>query len=248
MGKIERRKRSKFTSPKIPGAKLTKRRPDWLADESVEPLPMPIDTDTVFPEELIHKSGGRFSPFAPIGVDEAFSVVDYQRLYGHKFSPKVDDDFDDYLNDLLGHIRRYNASLYWLRLFHIKDNSSPASFNALPKIQVPGGGYRDHTDLANIPNIGHATFSVKLGLAEDDFTLRTDDLRKYIQNGFSHRINGSQEVVLDAIKVNDYVTSVRVVAGGDILAVSGEFAPRQVGGSSSSYIYISSPISSYTGG
>lgn len=255
MSDIERRRRKYYSAPDY--AELETRFPDWLVDDAVdqrEDTPgSPTDPrpHVVFPEEALLFKDDEFKSFVPKidGLTENSQVSDYQEVFGKTFEDSG-SKFDEFLRGLFQRIRNYNASLYWLRLVHLNhpQRSVRPPVSGHPPIQTDNGprypdSIPDPTEFSD-PN------EKPIKPFEEDLHKCVDAIREHIRKGFYNEDNNRLDVFVDAIKVNDYVYSVRVIATDWLSRGSlsddddlRTMAP-EIPGSSSSYTYISSPYSS----
>ena len=153
------------------------------------------------PKEALHVDGGGKCtvPFVPgMRADGtgAFRESAAEWL-GHPLTVKKGDSFDIYLAQLSNLVRYYNHWLYRLRRVKLRDKGhTPPLCHDMPR--PPG-----HT----------------AGMGEDDekrtdhqFTLAALELNKFLDGGFSDASGNDMKVILDPVRVNDYIVSMRVLA------------------------------------
>ena len=270
----DERRRLRYVPGTLGVSKLPTAFPDWLADECVDlrqdtALRLPR---YVFPEEALLYDRGEeeFDPFIREffveGLDQSndpatpdlFKKI--SDIVGYRYVRQAGDPlFHDFLEELMDMIRRLNVSKYWLRLVHLASKKSAIPFSQLPKIplETPAGAMLDPANIkppvnSKDPNDPH---NVMLADAEKKLEVCARDLRIHIQQKFPRKENPEggevEEAFVDVVKSNDYIIAVRVVWGvpgheGSVVCDDGSSPDPEIGGSSSSYIYISSPFSSTT--
>ncbi len=192
-------------------------------------------------------------PNVPWGITDNTPLI--EKIIGHRFkkAKKTDDSnyhFDRYARILMECIRLYNRALYRLRRGKVLYNH-PEIFGRMPHL------VNDAAEL-ELPDPGTTTDAIRdqtYGKVEDAYIAALDNLKGLLAPKVSapdpYTNSGTVyfKGMVHLIKVNDYVISVRI--GGEAQdtpfpANDGEDAELPF--SSSSYIFISSPFSSYTGG
>jgi hypothetical protein len=217
--------------------------PGWLPD-----LPQGDDT-FLFPEEALHQDKKGFDAFPP---PNSFPNIFQEPLpqdawiLGAPFNKDQNSGFDLLLEQLLTAVRHYNAALYWMRRlhFHLRHVLEPDKFKI--STAPPRNPHGDGDDLANDKDL--ATWELKdFGDPADT----TNPTRTAEQNWHDALVvlTGAltapktfsnvtfNPIYADVVQVNSYIVSIRVVA---IPTARG----REMGGSSSSHISISSAFSS----
>ncbi len=171
---------------------------------------------TLYPEEALRLEDKKSMCLdAPPLVDgPAFQ----EWALGSKLDPKK-VPFDDWLVKLCKLIRSYNRALYRLRAARLKEEQNKDLMKPLPDDNVTPGG------------------------EEHDWTRIVKEMADHLHPA-KDPPDRPHPVAVDMIEVNGYIISVRAVAG--VPADSQRDGPnvRQIGGSESSHISISSAFSS----
>lgn len=250
MKKKNRKLRPIIQSPENSPFDLDTRPPGWLPDTVILPDTSPPSEQTLFLEEILEYTG-RFAPFAhprhPGTADQTDQITAFLEPGEHgtcedwnKFNkwilgyPIQDDQagknklFNNWLRLLCIKVRDYNRALYRLRRAHITGNTGP-----LP-------------EMPQLPNEPSGPDSVED--LEEDWKKAVEKLNALISKQFNND-TGIVWPLCDMVEVNNYIVSIRVVAVDEeppvesFAGTSGTRA-RQVGGSSSSHISVSSAFSS----
>jgi hypothetical protein len=242
----------KLNGTKDPESPFTQqtRVPGWAPD-AVQ------DTNSqrkeVFIEEAIFSSGGALIPFPvptsdgnmfqePASANDA-DWNDFNRwIHGSSASVGTSPssiDFNRWIVDLSNLARRYNASLYTLRRLHLHHKTKGSSQMPVnpnghdePKLPPVDGG----------TNENGKTFKDLVVKAEGEWKCIVTEINAYLA------LIGSQGLAaIEAVEVNGYVVSLRVLANfpsaGGVVTQS-KLHTLEVFGSSSSHISISSAFSS----
>jgi len=145
-------------------------------------------------------------------------------------------DFDCFLSQIADRVRVYNAALYWLRRLHFHENA-PADSDPLPHNRY-GDKKKDLPDLTQ--DSGREEFINLVQKAEGNWIQAVDFLNKmFEEDGLPFK-----NIKPDMIEVNGYIVSMRIVCEPSS-AKEGNPRTREVSGSSSSHISISSAFSSH---
>jgi len=159
-------------------------------------------------------------------------------LFGFKLqmpqNPTADDpDFFAFLTALADQARRYNAALYWLRRLHFYKKGLGKDY---PPFNPHGDELKDGIDPTN------SEFQGLVTRAEDRWQTTIDDMNKLLNGHDSSLVHGFKYTRADMVEVNGYIISMRVVSQkAALLKKHG----KEIGGSSSSHISISSAFSSH---
>jgi len=159
-----------------------------------------------------------------------------ERLWGHTLTlpsnpTPEDQDFFDFLTELANQARRYNAALYWLRRLHFYQKAQGTDFPP----------YNPNGDEVIDPTIIFGQFLALVNRAEVRWGLEIDKMNGLL-NGLSPLVKGFKHTKADMVEVNGYILSMRVVSQKVPFQ-----SPKELGGSSSSHISISSAFSSAPG-
>ncbi len=139
--------------------------------------------------------------------------------------PKDDQVFFNFLNELAPLVRRYNAALYWLRRVHYAAND-PGDSPPMPRNpHEPDQDNAPTPPLKTDPKLK----TDYIPAAQQEWTKAIDALNAKLSDG-----PVLIDIKADMLEVNGYIVSMRVVCNR---------ADRQIGGSSSSHVSISSTFS-----
>jgi hypothetical protein len=144
-----------------------------------------------------------------------------------------DTVFNRFLRKLAVRARIYNAALHWIRRLHFAENTEPLD----PKVRY----YNSHGDVRADVNASDPDFAHLVSQAECDWKKAVDALNALL--GGSDTPTEFGEVWADMIEVNGYIVSMRVVAYKG-LRKGDPVEGMELGGSSSSHVYLSSAFSS----
>jgi hypothetical protein len=228
LGKISKQPpKSKF--------KLKRRMPGWRPDT------LKSETEKLFPEEALYQdpTNARMAPFQPpfeepplFDPNDARSGAAWHDFHswmvGSPLPSQPTNAFDKFLTEIARRVRNYNAAIYWMRRLHFHENAVPIGTPPDPnpngdkvKGALPAKQTQDFKDLVSEAEAGWKSVVDDLNdllagrEADYDFPLTTADM----------------------IEVNGYIVSMRIVSHE-------QTAAKEIGGSSSSHIYISSALSS----
>jgi len=237
--------------------------PGWLPDTTEFPGD-DMKSYTFFPEEAIHqdKTNG-FDAFLPPGSQSPFE--DPFPILGAPFNKDPNDPnnkFNLLVEEIARCARNYNAALYWMRRlhFHLKHSLYGSAFriNTAPPRNPHGNKDEDpNNDLANWKSpdflIPDPTDNQNpIAKAQTRWKAAVADLKNALTPEFDtppttpphppYPTKPFKQIWADMVQVNRYIISMRIVA--DEQAYTGDPSIRELGGSSSSYISISSAFSS----
>lgn len=216
------------------------RKPGWHPDKQNDQG----SVFTVYPEEALLGIGNKFEPFAPF-FEETSSAPNAQWL-GRVLEPPANPsnlDFTSYLWAIANAVRRYNADLYFLRRLHFIENGEPIAGD-LPK-RNPNGDKDDPASGKPIPDpkADPGAFAAFVGDACEKFNDSVDQLNNLLNSGTppTGLAFPFTNTIADMVEVNGYIVSMRIISPEP---VTEKLTIQQIGGSSSSFVYIPSPFSS----
>jgi len=244
-----------------------RRLPQWHSDVEEGACGEKIH---LFLEEGLRRSDGKFEPFPvpsvpkpPPGTSQKKGQIKQAQpepsyfeepkdpagweqfnkwILGHGLSKIPPTDFDNLLSDLANLVRKYNACLYRLRRLHFYKHSDNKAGDSFP----PPGPSEDPKE--TIDPVGDpAGFDWKVKVAQHDWTVATQNLDQFIDRKPDKSYGGLAITSADMIEVNGYIVSMRIIANPaepTQPTTEGTVRIREVGGSSSSHISISSAFSS----
>jgi hypothetical protein len=230
--------------------------PGWLPDKATDPGNDNLNHHR-FPEEAIHKGDNGFDAFPVPGTQAPFE--DPIPFLGVPFDDtpgNLNSNFDKLLGNITNCARNYNAALYWMRRlhFHLKAKLYPKDFiiNTAPP-RNPHGDDDPNNDLASwdLKRFDPAQTPIDnpVTKAQAAWEGAVTALTNALTPGFDvpptippHPTKFFKQIWADMVQVNGYIVSARVVAVG--VNDKGQHA-RELGGSSSSHISISSAFSSH---
>jgi hypothetical protein len=203
--------------------------PRWLPDQRVE------GGFYLFPEEAVRKDKNKgLEAFPPPGYFPG-PFEEGSWILGVPFKKDPKSLFDTLIDNILSAVRRYNAALYWMRRLHFHEKAIllniPISF---PPPRNPNGD-KDGGPTDDLTKWTTGAFKTAIGNAQTDWKNITDQLNDLL---FAKPDPNFPQIWADMIQVNGYIVSMRVVAAPDA---------KEMGGSSSSHISISSAFSSPQG-
>lgn len=206
------------------------RKPGWLPD-ALDPGDPQKPRYFMFPDEALKYWGSDAFPFRlprPVDPDPSWilggPIPDQPAKSGHK-------PFVRLIRKFARAIRAYNATLYDLRRYHFKKYD----------IDLPSNKYgnKDHQGDLPDPNDGNK-FDPKAHDAEEKWKAAAQDLTDLIDpDNPPNQTFGLEIVAADMVQVNNYIVSMRLV-----VTPSGPEKYREIGGSDSSHVSISSAFSS----
>lgn len=149
-------------------------------------------------------------------------------------------EFDSVIFRIAQKARNYNAALYWMRRLHFHETYYHRGDSVKPPVKPspvpPPRNPKGDKDM-NVPadQWGLPHFKAWAKKAQGDWKDAVKDLNQALKAA-SHP--PFKHIWVDMIQVNDYIVSMRVVGRAD------DIGHREIGGSSSSHIYVSSPFAS----
>jgi hypothetical protein len=148
--------------------------------------------------------------------------------------------FDKFLTELAARVRRYNAALYWMRRLHFREHA-PSS-QQLPR--NPSGDQDGGNPLPD-PITNRDDFATLVQGAITAWTGAADKLNNLLA-GLESTVydQGFKTTMADMVEVNGYIVSMRVVSSPSSVPPPGHEQSKEMGGSSSSHISISSAFKS----
>lgn len=228
-----------------------RRIPGWRADTADKNG----NEEFYFPEEALRseiKGSEKFDPFPPPTTGAAFAepTTKYNPsnpqnarewnqhnawILGHPFDENSTDKFDQFLAQIARRVREYNAALYWLRRLHFRENAEPISS---PPRENPNGD-----ESAHIETPGTLAFDAQVERAEKRWIDAVRNLNAILDD---QPVPGFRNTRADMVEVNGYIISMRVISNYDDGSGTKDTLADafQIGGSSSSHAYISSPFCS----
>ena len=230
--------------------KLERRRmPGWRGDTLGRFL---TGDETFYPEQLLRVENGHYDPFGHVNPNanilkppppdppqDPEELRKWQQQWlefntwvlGAPRKTEKRTTFDDFLDEIGNRVRRYNAALYWMRRLHFHENDIPIS--KPPDYNENGDDEKDLPDLSTTD--GKEKFEALAKKAVARWEKAVKDLNQILAGEGEWERREFEDTNADMIEVNGYIVSMRVISKPE---------NRELGGSSSSHISISSAFSS----
>lgn len=229
LGKVE-------DQPNTSKFSIRRRMPGWWPDSD------PANPKKgLFPEEMIFAENAQYfafptpetpggNPFDEPGIpaSDADRLKYNQWILGGPIFDKVEPEppLSTVVRELAVLARNYNASLYWMRRLHFHETDAAGKHSPPPNPHGP------LEETASFPPLTDPKFSKAVQAAEEVWAKACKAIDDYL--GSPHL--GLENIRIDAVEVNGYIVSLRVLARSNL---------KEVGGSSSSHVSVSSPFSSW---
>jgi hypothetical protein len=191
----------------------------------------------LFIEEAIKISNNKFEPFPPAFAEATADPRGW--ITGEPLPATINPNpFSRVILELANLVREYNAALYRLRRLHFYVHSGHTPGTD----PMPGANPDDPSDV--LPEDSGISIEDLVKAAERRWRGATKALSKFIEKP-KHTPGDLRIVAADMVEVNSYVVSMRVIADTtSAIKLRKRARILQIGGSSSSHVYISSAFSS----